>query len=192
MLPRTYQIETERCRLRHVSRDDFEHIFSASRVAGFNDGMLWEPPESVDEMEAPYRGNCEAWAAGSAYVFSIDTHDGTFIGRISIRACDEDGVWDLGFWTHPDHQGQGYMTEAVTGILGFGFGHLEAQKILACYATWNTASQRVMEKAGLTWLRHIPQGFMKRGAWVAEEEMVIHRSDWQKQIGSASTGTASP
>jgi [ribosomal protein S5]-alanine N-acetyltransferase len=31
-------------------------------------------------------------------------------------------VWNLGFWTHPEYQGRGYLTESVLAILEFGFG----------------------------------------------------------------------
>ena len=176
-LDRDHQLKTERCTLRHVREDDLPHVFSASRVAGFNDGMIWDPPANTDELLKPFRDSCEAWASGKAYVFTIESHDQTFVGRISIRKTDSDGLWDIGFWTHPDQQRRGYMTEALRRVLRFGFDELSASEIEACHATWNEASQKVLVRGGLTWREHLAEGFKKRGEWVAEERLSITREE---------------
>ena len=113
---RDYQLETERCVLRHVSEEDIPHIISATRVAGFNDGMSWEPPANRSELLAPLERNFDAWSDDSAYNFSIESRDGEFLGRIQIRSTELDGLWNLGFWTHPKFQRLGYMPEAVERI----------------------------------------------------------------------------
>ncbi|MCZ6907390.1 MAG: hypothetical protein O7G28_08910 [Deltaproteobacteria bacterium] len=37
---------TIRCLLRCVTEDDLEHVWTATRYPGFNDGMRWNPPTS--------------------------------------------------------------------------------------------------------------------------------------------------
>ncbi len=175
MIEQNHQIKTERCILRHVSKEDIPQVFDATRVKGFNDGMVWDPPANPQELLQPFKDNCEAWRTGTAYVFTIETHDGAFIGRISIRSTKSKGLWSLGFWTHPRFQGMGYMSESVRGILEFGFNRLSAKEIEACHASWNVASQRVLEKCGFTWREHIEQGFKKKGDWVAEDRLSIKR-----------------
>ena len=167
----SHTLESKRCVLRHVTKEDIPHVFSATRYTGFNDGMVWDPPAEADELLQPYLDSCDAWLSGLAYVFTIETHQKVFIGRISIRATDSDGLWNLGFWTHPEHQGQGYMTEAVERVLQFGFDELSATEIEACHASWNEASGKVLVRCGLTWREHITQGFKKRGRWVPEERL---------------------
>ena len=107
-LPLDFTLLTARCRLRSVSEADIPHIFAATRYAGFNDGMTWDAPGSMDELQEPLRKNLEAWAAGRGFCFTMESRiDATFLGRISIRQEMEQGVWNIGFWTHPEHQGQG-------------------------------------------------------------------------------------
>jgi len=131
--------------------------------------MRWSPPATEEELLVPFENNMAAWEAGMAYTFTIQTKAaGTPIGRIVIR-CKGDGCWDLGFWTHPDHQGQGYMTEAAAAMLEFGFETLAASRIEAAHATWNLSSRRVLEKIGMSFVRHNPEGFQKNGQWVAED-----------------------
>ena len=131
-LPLSYTIETERCRLRVPSAADLPHVFSATRHEGFNDGMVWDPPSTIAELEEPLRQLLEAWETGSAFSFSIDRRgDLAFLGRMSIRPAEGERRWDIGFWLHPDYHGQGYMREAAQAVIGFGFKVLDAVEIEA-------------------------------------------------------------
>lgn len=172
-----FVLETPRCTLRPPSHDDIPRVFSASRFPGFNDGMTWDPPETVEELQAPLERNLAAWRAGTAYTFAIETKQlqPAFVGRIVIRQTEGDRLWNFGFWTHPAQQGKGYMTEAATAVVGFGFTQLGAEHIAACHALWNLKSRRVLEKVGMTFVKHVPQGFQKNGVWVAEDCLGVSR-----------------
>jgi [ribosomal protein S5]-alanine N-acetyltransferase len=178
-IPQEFTIETARCRLRCPSVEDIPHIFSATRFAGFNDGMQWEPPVTIDELEEPLQDNLADWAAKKTYCFTIaDPTTDRLIGRIGIRKTNRIDVWNLGFWTHPEHQGQGYMTEAATAMIEFGFEDLGATRIEASYALWNKASQRTLEKVGMRLTRYIPHAFQKKGRWVEANKMEIIKQEW--------------
>jgi [ribosomal protein S5]-alanine N-acetyltransferase len=179
-IPQTFTIETPRCLLSCPSAKDIPHIFAATRFAGFNDGMLWEPPATVGELEQPLQNNLLMWDAGTAYAFTISAlSTEAFLGRIAIRQSTQIDVWDMGFWTHPIHQNRGYMTEAGRAILEFGFTHLEASSIGAGHAVWNKSSQRVLEKIGMEFISYNPQGFQKRGQWVENNRRCISKSSWE-------------
>lgn len=181
-LARDFQIVTARCRLRYPAEGDLAHFFAASRFAGFNDGMKWEPPATVEELRGPLQENLRAWDAGTSFSFTIERADGSgFLGRISIRSTPAPSVWDLGFWLHPDRQGQGYMTESASAVVDFGFGRLGAVAIEACHASWNVRSRRVLERLGMTEVELIPHGFMKRGQWVQECRMRLERGEWERR-----------
>jgi len=177
-LPSKFQLESARCRYRQPTRDDAYFSYTASQQPGFTDGMLWDPPASVEELYPNFKNTLDAWNSGKAFGFTIvDRKTEAFIGRISIRHQQEN-QWDFGFWTHPEKQNQGYMTEAIARVMRFGFEELEADDIIAKHACWNKASGAVMMKNGMTFRRHIPKGFMKRGEWVEENELGITRSEW--------------
>lgn len=144
--------------------------------------MRWSAPEREEELLEPLAANEQAWDLGRGYTFTLERlRSDERLGRIAIRRHDKD-VWDLGFWTHPLHQGQGYMTEAAVALVAFGFRQLGASSIQAAHATWNGASRRVLEKAGLRFLRHVPEGFQKNGVWVAEDVLLITREEWGEII----------
>jgi ribosomal-protein-alanine N-acetyltransferase len=179
--------------LRRVSRDDIQFVFSASRHPGFCDGMRWSPPATEEELLIPYEKNLSAWEQGIAFTFTITAKDaGVRVGRIAIRR-QAAHIWDLGFWTHPDHQRRGYMTEAAAAVLAFGFEALSASQIEAAHAIWNAASRRVLEKIGMSFVRHVPQGFQKDGQWIAEDLFALSAAEWRKRAEpSAGANAASP
>ncbi len=180
-LPKTFFIETERCRLRIVSREDIPYVFSATRFSGFNDGMLWEPPETIEELKVTYQKNILRWEEGSVYSFTIeDKNNAAFIGRIGLYSEMEADIWSVGFWTHPDKQNLGFASEALKAIVDLAFSQLGALRVDGCHALWNIASKRVLEKAGMTFVRHIPEGFKKDGKWVSENLLSVHKNQCMK------------
>lgn len=187
-LPPSYAIETQRCRLRRPSAEDIPHVYSATQHPGFNDGMLWDPPDSEHDLVEPLCHALEAWDTGKAYSFTIDglTNHG-FLGRISIRPIKAKDAWNIGFWLHPDHQGHGYMRESASALLRLGFIELNAKVIEACCATWNTKSEKVLQVIGMLYQEHIPRGYQKRGQWVPESRYAITASQWKHQQGSGLT-----
>lgn len=181
-IPNSFTLETSRLRLRLLSLEDIPFVFSASQYPGFTDGMLWEPPADASELVGSHQRAIKAWEAGRAYAFTIENkNSAAFLGRISIRQTDELELWNIGFWTHPEHQGQGFMSEAVAAVINFGFEQLEAREIEACYALWNKASERVIQKNGMQFVRYIPEGFKKNGEWVEENLYSIQKQDWEKR-----------
>jgi [ribosomal protein S5]-alanine N-acetyltransferase len=179
VIPTDFTIETARCILRCPSEDDIPHVFAATRFVGFNDGMLWEAPANIDELYKPLQDNLLAWEAGNVFAFTITaTHSKIFLGRIGIRRSEQMNIWNIGFWTHPEQQRQGYMTESAKSLMEFGFDRLGAIRIEASHALWNKASQRVLEKIGMKFIEYIPQGFQKQGKWIEENKMGITKEEW--------------
>jgi [ribosomal protein S5]-alanine N-acetyltransferase len=178
------KIETARCLLRCSSIEDIPAIFEAVRVPEFHQGMESEAPETIEQLYAALTENSLAWEAGRLFSFTIaDLASNGLLGRIGIHKNTRLGVWNLGFWTHPEHQSKGYMTEAVTAIIGFGFDRLDAAQIEASYALWNKSSQRVMEKSGMKFVGYMPHAFQKRGRWIEANKMRITRQEWQVLFG---------
>lgn len=179
VIPKDLTISTARCLLRCPSAADIPAVFSATRHAGFNDGMQWEPPKTIAELDEPWREQLLAWDAGVLFGFTIaDPISDRLLGRVGIHKTERADVWKLGFWTHPEHQGQGYMTEAATAMLEFGFDRIGASYIEASYALWNKSSQRVLEKIGMKFIGYLPHAFQKQGRWIEANKMRISKAEW--------------
>lgn len=166
----------DRVRLRVVSLSDIDLVWSASRYKGFNDGMVWDPPASKEELISITHKNLEAWSHGESFVYTIELiESNTPIGRIAIRTDGGPLIWNIGFWIHPEYQSRGYATESAKAILKFGFIELNATAITTAHAVWNTPSKKVIEKLGFKFLRQNPAGFIKAGKTIPEFEYEIER-----------------
>jgi ribosomal-protein-alanine N-acetyltransferase len=138
--------------------------------------MRWDPPERIEDLDGPLERSRRAWRAGTDYNWTIeDRRTRKFLGRVSIRREQEQGEWSIGFWVHPNHQGNGYAKEAAAAMIALAFDRLGAERITAAHATWNHASGRVLLGIGMSFIRINPQGFMKHGCWVEEREYEIQR-----------------
>ncbi len=167
-------IRTKRCRLRYPDEIDIPHVWSASRVPGFNDGLVWDPPADTSVLTRAMMRDKAEWATGSAYTWTIESiRDGTFIGRHVIRREEIAGAWSIGFWIHPDKQGNGFASEVAPAIIAFGFQCLGAKVIGADHATWNLASGRVLQSAGMNFTGTNPQGLIKKGVPIEVQEYEI-------------------
>jgi len=167
-------LQTERLQLRAVSHSDIDLVWSASRTPGFNDGMVWDPPKSKEELVPVTEKNLIAWEQGESFTFTIELTGANLpIGRIAIRCEDVPGVWNIGFWIHPDYWSNGYATEAARAVIEFGIVELAASKITTAHAIFNAPSKRVIEKLGFRFTGENPCGFLKQGKPVPEYEYVI-------------------
>ena len=163
-----------------MEHSDLEHVWTATRYPGFNDGMLWDAPASREEMVGWTERNLERWVEGLAYTLTArQLETGTFVGRVMVRPLDTPNTCRIGFWIHPVLWNQGYATEIAHAALSFAFEELQAETVAVAHALWNKASARVIDKVGFTFARDIPEGYMKRGQWIPEHEYVTTRAQWK-------------
>jgi [ribosomal protein S5]-alanine N-acetyltransferase len=179
-IPKSYQIETKRFVLKIPNETEISFVYSATQYRGFNDGMVWEPPKKKEELLESLKSNIEAWENGQTYTFTvIDKETMKLLGRIAIRKTNIENVWKVGFWTHPESQKKGIMTEALNGILKFGFEQLSATQIGATHALWNTGSEKVLTRNGLCFESYEEKGFFKNGKWIPANFLVIDVENWK-------------
>lgn len=180
-IPKSYRIETPRFLLRIPNEKDIPFVYSATRFKGFNDGMVWNAPEKEADLIQPLHNSIKDWEEGKEYSFTItEKENNKPLGRISIRKTDKVDRLNVGFWTHPESQKQGVMTEALKAVLGFGFEELSATEIEACHALWNKASEKVLLRNRMKFERYLEKGFKKNGEWVEENLLVIDIAEWNE------------
>lgn len=85
------------------------------------------------------------WSLG----FDMRLHEGQSVGGCAFKGPpDGEGAVELGYAIDPDHQGQGYATEAVEAIVAFALSKENVSKVRAHTKPENMASQRVLIKTG--------------------------------------------
>ena len=98
--------------------------------------------------------------------------DGVYLGRVDAEITLAMEASNVGYYLFPAHWGQGYATEAVQAASQ----HLISQgvhRLVATVTTGNTASERVLQKAGYRFSRVLVGNDTIRGEPVDDREYVL-------------------
>lgn len=116
------------------------------------------------------------WEAGTNITFAITTKlNDVLIGAISLMQLTEIDAM-LGYWIGVPYWRHGYCTEAAKEIVRFGLESYGLKRIHSNHLTRNPASGRVLQNAGLKYIRIETLPF--KGA---QEEMAFYELDVRTQ-----------
>jgi len=96
--------------------------------------------------------------------------DGSACGGIGFYILDDvyRRTARIGYWLGEPHWGRGIATEALGALTTFAFSRFDFARIEATVFEWNTASGRVLEKAGYTLEARLRMRATKDGRTVDE------------------------
>jgi len=179
-------LETERLILRRMTMadvDDLVELNSDPEVTRFINGGRPIPREVIEHDDLPHiiaryeRGDGYGlWAA-------IEKPTGAFLGWFHLRPA-KDGPPDepeLGYRLKRSAWGKGYGTEGSRALIQKAFTELGARRVFASTMTVNVGSWRVMEKAGLRFVRTFFQEWPDKidGDEHGDVEYALTRADWE-------------
>jgi RimJ/RimL family protein N-acetyltransferase len=143
-----FPIETPRLRLRPLESSDVDalaEIYLHPDVARWigahtKSDVAWEIAQHVEHQA---RFGWSFWAVE-------DRGSGRLIGDCGLQLLEHRGPEiELGYDFDPDVWGRGLATEAAREVMRLAFGPLKIEHVIAVVKPEHTASQRVLEKAGL-------------------------------------------
>ena len=149
------QIETERLLLRKVTIDDVPDLLATASDPEVARYTTWEPYDSVEEARRFLESVISNYELGEPANWGLELKEnGKFIGMCGFMA----GSWEpeyarasLGYAIGREYWGRALVTEAVRAAIEFGFEKLALNRIEARCVAENTASERVMQKAGMSY-----------------------------------------
>ncbi len=171
-LRRRVQIETARMVLRLPQHGDYQPWTDLRRSsAAFL--IPWEPAWSQDHLTRSAFTNRVQWAArseaqGTALpLFMLRASDGVLLGAITLdnirRGPAQAGT--LGYWVGAAHARQGYMREAIAGVVAHAFAALDLSRIEAACLPENAPSRGLLEKSGFKY-EGVAQSYLQiNGRW---------------------------
>jgi len=90
------------------------------------------------------------------YFFTVElTQTGEFLGSIGFTVYEKENGREgsLGWFFLPEHHGRGYATQALLALIPHMFEHWGITHATAGCNIENQASERVMQKAGMAFVR---------------------------------------
>jgi RimJ/RimL family protein N-acetyltransferase len=151
------RIESERLYLRSYQPGDGKWYYAMS-LKNREHLMQYESDNiaaNIASEEAAETLVCELateWTKRNCFfIGAFDKKTGEFVAQIYVGPVDwKLPEFQIGYFVDVDHQGQGYVTEAVRATLGIIFDQLNAHRVrLECDET-NVRSIRVAERCNMT------------------------------------------
>lgn len=110
--------------------------------------LTWKPHKTIDETTGFIKTAISNFENNN-FIWSILRKDNNeLIGMIHLNVDNHKA--DFGYVLMKDQWGNGYMTEALSSVIDFAFSIERIYRVWGVCDINNTASSRVMEKAGLT------------------------------------------
>ena len=181
-------LETERMALRPFTAGDEDNLVdldSDPEVMRYINGGWPTPRDTIRTRQLPRLVHRHAGIGTFGYWAAETKDEQTFLGWFEFRPLQDDSpaVVELGYRLRKATWGRGYATEGARALIHKGFTQLAVQRVTANTMTVNAASRRVMEKAGLTYVRtyfgNWPDAI--EGSEHGEVEYALTRSDWLQQ-----------
>jgi RimJ/RimL family protein N-acetyltransferase len=85
---------------------------------------------------------------------------------------------------HPAYRRQGYGTEALLGLMDFGFNGIALHDIRTATDSRNLAARRMMEKAGMKLEGELVEVCRVKGEWISEAYFGILSAWWRRAATS--------
>jgi shikimate kinase/RimJ/RimL family protein N-acetyltransferase len=150
-------LETERLLLRRFTESDVDNLVELDgdpAVMRFLTGGKPTPRDEIQNGLLPKLLNDYDRTPGRGRWAAIDKETGEFIGWFALDPPDDGGPEaELGYRLRVAAWGKGYATEGSRALIHKAFTELNLDRVWAQTMTVNTPSRRVMERAGLRYLR---------------------------------------
>jgi RimJ/RimL family protein N-acetyltransferase len=180
-------LETERLVLRRFTEDDVDNLVeldSDPDVMHFITGGRLTPRDEIQNEVLPAFLGCYERFAGYGFWAALERSTEQFVGWFHLRPAEgaPPGEVELGYRLRRSAWGKGYATEGSRALIRAGFEELGAARVVASTMVVNVASRRVMEKAGLKFVRgfHQPWPYYIEGEEEGDVEYALDRSEWKQ------------
>lgn len=182
-------LATDRLLLRQFTEDDAANLVdldSDPEVMRFLTKGRPTPREVVRGEQLPrFLRNYERFDGRRGRWAVIEAASGQFAGWLSLEPPHDGGLHqaELGYRLRRSVWGTGYATEGARALIRKGFTELGVRRVRAQTMAVNLASRRVMEKAGLTYVRTFYLAFDDPidGTELGEVEYALAKADWERK-----------
>ena len=182
-------LETERLLLRRFTEDDVDALFELDgdpAVMRYITGGRATSREEIEGDVLPAYLDYYERFAGYGFWAVIEKASGQFVGWFHFRpeADAKPDEVELGYRLRRSAWGKGYATEGSRALIDKGFTELGVERVVAFTMVVNVASRRVMEKAGLRYVRtfRAPWPDPIEGDEEGDVEYALLRSEWEQQL----------
>ncbi len=177
------QLETERLILRKMTLGNASFLFEYASDPEVSRHTLWESHKSIEDSINFLKSMIQKYKNGEVSVWGlVYKENNKFIGTCGY------GWWDtvhcraeIGYALSRKYWNKGLMTEAVREVIKFGFEKMKLNRIEARCVVENIASQKVLEKAGMTYEGTLREQLFAKGSYRDLKIFSILRKEYYRR-----------
>ncbi|GAA3007435.1 GNAT family N-acetyltransferase [Streptosporangium longisporum] len=180
-------LETDRLVLRAFTEADTDHLLaldSDPEVMRFINGGRPTSREAILTKTLPRLLHDHPCFGTRGFWAAEERTTGAFLGWFGLRPLDDHDprVVELGYRLNRSAWGAGHATEGVRALIHKGFTDLGVERVTANTMAVNTRSRRVMEKAGLSFVRNFTEDWPEviEGSEHGDVEYELTRAEWER------------
>jgi ribosomal-protein-alanine N-acetyltransferase len=157
------KLETERLILRKLTLEDADDMFEYGSDDEVSKYVTWDTHQSLSATKEFIEYILGLYDEGKVAPWGIELKESRkLIGTIDFVSWQvRHHTAEIGYVLSKKHWGKGITTEAANEIIRFGFNEMELVRIQARCFLENAGSERVMEKAGMSF-----EGIIRKGMFV--------------------------
>lgn len=174
-----HTLESERLLLRNFTEQDADDLFHYASDPDVGPRAGWKPHENREEsleIIRMFMRDDNVWAIERK-------SDRRVIGSLGLHADKWRNLPEcrmFGYVLAQDCWGLGYMSEAVTRAMRYGFDELGLCLMSVSHYTFNDRSRRVIEKCGFVYEGTLRQTFLRYDGAVFDEAVYsITKDEWR-------------
>ncbi len=160
-------LETDRLILRKLTLDDANDMFEYSSEPEVTKYVPWEFHKSIEDTFTFLNMVLKKYEGKQVSDWGIVLKENNkLIGTIAFHWWSiKDASAEIGYAMSKPYWNQGIMTEAMNELIKFGFDRMNLNRIEARAQVENITSQRVMQKAGMTYEGTMREQFFTKGGY---------------------------
>lgn len=177
------QLKTQRLLLRKQElRDaaDLQEMRSNEQVMTYMDS---DRHDDVRTSEAFIVKTLKIYEQGNGLFWSITAAEtGNFLGDIILRNIDRTNARaEIGYTLKPEFWGLGYMKEAISAVIAFGFKDLQLHSIEANINPANDTSRGLLLKMGFVKEAYFRENYFYNGKFLDSEIYSLLERDFKME-----------
>lgn len=141
-------IQTHRLTLSFIQQDDLQDVFDTmnfKHTAQTISFMAW--PMTMEQAQAWCDKSVLGAEKKTDYLYIARDNEQRPVGCIGLHSFKTD-VLEIGYWVSELHQGKGYASEMLTGVIDYAFRILNLQALYATVIPDNLKSLKLLQKNG--------------------------------------------
>ena len=174
-------LSTSRLVLRQFRVEDAAGVFAMFTDAAYMEYVAFPHFKSMEEAHALVARDMKAMAAGERIRLGLErVADGALIGNCTLFNLDADcRSAELGYGLLGHACGKGYMHEALSALLAFGFETLHLNRVQAEINPKNVNSARSLQRMGFVQEGVLRENCMEHGVLHDSAFYGLLRREWK-------------